>query len=281
MSAPTSAFDVLMKKSTKPIVTTHEASQVTTKNAKKRVASDADTDGAPGKSRFTTCPVCNAEVPTHRINSHLDENCAETARRNDAIITPARVGHEGLPGLVFIDEFLSRDEESKLLETIVTHPALKLSTVNGRRHGMYFGVGWPLGSPTTPLPLWLRDVVARVEAACVSSGAATVFRANQIAINVYRRSAGDSMRAHIDDRKHSGPAIACVSLGAECEMRFTPEGEPERAIDVSLPPRSLQIMGGESRFKWRHAILNDALQGELRISIILRACGGHPAPTFQ
>jgi alkylated DNA repair dioxygenase AlkB len=285
MSAAVSAFDVMMKKKKKhqqeqdvlePASVTMTINESGTK--RKRVADNA----ALGKSRFTTCPACGAEVPTHRINSHLDEKCAETtARRNGGVVTPPRVGHEGLPGLVYIDEFLTRDEETRLLDIITTHPSLKLSNVNGRRHGMHFGVGWPLGSPTTPLPVWLRDVVTRVEAACVSSGAATTFRVNQIAINVYRRSAGDSMRAHIDDRKHSGPAIACLSLGAECEMRFTPEAEPDRAIDVSLPPRSLQIMAGDSRFKWRHAVLNDGLQGELRVSIILRACGGHPAPTFQ
>jgi hypothetical protein len=266
------AFDLLMNKNNNKQL---EKQKTVTKT--KRAA--VDNDDAPGKSRFTTCPACNVDVPTHRINAHLDENCAETTRRTESIAT--RAAHEGLPGLVYIDEFLSNDEEKELLETITALVTLKVSTVNGRRSGgAYFGVGWPMGAPATPLPLWLRAVVTRIESACTQSIGAP-FRVNQIAINVYRRSAGDWMRAHIDDRKHSGPAIACVSLGAECEMRFTPEAEPERAIDVSLPPRSLQIMAGDSRFKWRHAVLNDALQGELRVSIIFRSCPGHPPPTFQ
>ena len=131
------------------------------------------------------------------------------------------------------------------------------------------------------------------------------FFPNQVGVNAYLRRDGHHIRAHVDDRTLSGPFITNLSLLAHSYMTFTAEkenpktltvpdavydvdddewgpGETEETslrlftceapgrLDVLLPRRSLQIMTGDSRYYWKHAIANEKLLGDRRISVTMR-----------
>ena len=88
---------------------------------------------------------------------------------------------------------------------------------------------------------------------CLPLGA---FVANECNANSYRPATGHYLEAHMDDRQLSGELLATLSLGGECEMEFVREHSgPSRApVHVRLPRRSLQVMTGEARYEWTHAI---------------------------
>eukprot|EP00618_Florenciella_parvula_P015218 CAMPEP_0119474438 /NCGR_PEP_ID=MMETSP1344-20130328/5693_1 /TAXON_ID=236787 /ORGANISM="Florenciella parvula, Strain CCMP2471" /LENGTH=75 /DNA_ID=CAMNT_0007507733 /DNA_START=302 /DNA_END=529 /DNA_ORIENTATION=- len=52
----------------------------------------------------------------------------------------------------------------------------------------------------------------------------------------------------------------------------TGKGPPVR---VDLPPRALQLVTGEARYEWRHAIRLEDLSADVRLSITFRMSGGH------
>src|SRR5436190_460158 len=88
----------------------------------------------------------------------------ETPRRKWSTAS-SRAAHEGLPGLVYVDNFINKEEETQLLAIIMSHPLLKVNTVNGRREGLNFGASWNGGTKFEPLPIWLKPFVERVEKA--------------------------------------------------------------------------------------------------------------------
>lgn len=65
--------------------------------------------------------------------------------------------------------------------------------------------------------------------------------------------------------------IIGISLRSECTMRFRPQNEKDRSrlstISVTLQPRSLYLIKGESRTHWQHSTL--PVKG-IRYSITLR-----------
>lgn len=88
------------------------------------------------------------------------------------------------------------------------------------------------------------------------------FRPDNLTINEYLE--GDGIRPHIDSEAFGDVGI--LSLGDEAEMRFTKDGEmPESWL---LEPRSLFVMSGERRHKWKHETL--PLEGDCRYSLVYR-----------
>ena len=76
---------------------------------------------------------------------------------------------------------------------------------------------------------------------------------NQCIINEYRKVNGkhQGISAHTDHEKRFGKEIVTVSLGADTTMVFT---HPKKGtVNVFLPRRSVVVMTGESRWKWKHA----------------------------
>jgi len=70
----------------------------------------------------------------------------------------------------------------------------------------------------------------------------------QVIVNEY--GPRGSIGAHIDDLKF-GDHVFGISLGSPGELRFTKDGD---AFTVHIPPRSLYIMEGDLRYKWKHAV---------------------------
>ncbi len=73
-------------------------------------------------------------------------------------------------------------------------------------------------------------------------------------------------------RQNGGDVVVGLSLFGDATMTFEKEkgvgaGETRR---VKLPRRALYVLSGKSRWEWTHAIPNDALEHERRVSITFR-----------
>ena len=63
---------------------------------------------------------------------------------------------------------------------------------------------------------------------------------------------GVSFRAHYDSKKRWEECIVGVNLNSEVELYFTKKDN--NTVSVIVPPRSVYILTGESRYEWRHGI---------------------------
>ena len=76
---------------------------------------------------------------------------------------------------------------------------------------------------------------------------------------------GVYFRAHYDSKKRWEEFIVGVNLNSEAELYFTKKDSG--SVSIIVPPRSIYVLSGESRYNWRHGIkkVND-----LRYSITFR-----------
>jgi alkylated DNA repair protein alkB family protein 8 len=98
---------------------------------------------------------------------------------------------------------------------------------------------------------------------------------NQLTVNEYKR--GEGIGSHTDTISAFDDGLISISLSSDCVMEFK---EPKRGIKklVHLPPRSLILMSGASRYTWEHLIVSrmtDHVNGKViprktRISLTLR-----------
>jgi len=71
--------------------------------------------------------------------------------------------------------------------------------------------------------------------------------------------------SHYDSRKRWEEFIVGVNLNSEAELYFTKKGT--ESVYIKVPPRSIYVLSGESRYEWRHGIKKVK---QLRYSITFR-----------
>lgn len=147
-----------------------------------------------------------------------------------------------IPGLQYLPNFITADDERALIEAIDPQPWLN----DLKRRVQHYGYKYDytarkvtadsyLGS----LPDWLMPVVQKLS-----------FEPDQAIVNEYLP--GQGISAHVDCVPCFSDTIASLSLGSGAVMQFTNRQEK---YDLYLEPRSLIILSGEARYKWTHAIL--------------------------
>ncbi|KAJ3039687.1 Alpha-ketoglutarate-dependent dioxygenase alkB 7, mitochondrial [Rhizophlyctis rosea] len=65
--------------------------------------------------------------------------------------------------------------------------------------------------------------------------------------------------SHVDAPAIFGPTVTSLSLLSPCLIKFKSKTN-EETYDVLLPPRSLMVMEGESRYGFAHEISKDAVE---------------------
>ena len=200
---------------------------------------------------------------------------------------------DGVPGLYLARDFVARSEEHALLAAI---DSSKWSDAL-RRRVQHYGYRYDYRLRTIdethalgPLPEWSAPVVERLTrvlnapdapwAACsagASAGASAYPASDQIIVNEYKP--GQGIGAHTDCVPCFGPAVASLSLGSQVIMDFScGYGTSARTVPVLLPERSLVLLTGDARYRWRHAIaprMLDVIDGidvprTRRVSLTLR-----------
>ena len=170
-------------------------------------------------------------------------------------------------GLVYVEDFVSEDEQRSLLTLLepMEFRALTMRGQTARRTVRHFGLDYAYESgelvATDPLPAemaWLRERCA----ALVDRDPADLV---QVLVSRYPEGAGIGWHR---DAPMFGSKIAGVSLAAPCRMRFQRTVGGERSVAaIELAPRSAYVLSGRARWSWQHSIPPTK---ELRYSITFR-----------
>ena len=95
-------------------------------------------------------------------------------------------------------------------------------------------------------------------------------------MNSYRKSKKSFIRYHHDHLTQMGPIVVGVSFGAAATLSLVAtcgrDGKsPGKlgAIEIKLPPRSMYIMSGLSRYAYKHGVIDASVNGD-RVSLTFR-----------
>jgi len=165
-------------------------------------------------------------------------------------------------GLTLIENFVTVDEERALVTLAATSGD---ETRLARRRVKHFGYAFDYGTRDAnskagdEIPALAMEVLRRLPRE--TPGYEGAMRCDQVTVNEYPRGVG--LAPHVDTHSAFGDTILSLSLLGGTVMEFRTSGEAHRAI--YLPPRSLLVMHGESRYRWQHYIPHrkfDTLEGE-------------------
>lgn len=136
-------------------------------------------------------------------------------------------------GLHYTDQFLSENDESKLIDFLKD----KDWTVEEKRKSLQYG-------KNVPIPSFLKEFVNKV-----SEKFGKMF--NQVIIS--QNPKGHGVSSHIDNTKLFGDTIVMMFINDNCDMKF--EKDNSNFI-VPLKKNGILTLKGDSRYKWKHSILS-------------------------
>ncbi|XP_066599582.1 alkylated DNA repair protein alkB homolog 8 isoform X2 [Prorops nasuta] len=155
------------------------------------------------------------------------------------------------PGLSVLKDFITEEEELKLLNTLNWSKEESISSELKHRKVRHYGYEFQYGtnkvdpdSPIDPIPKsynFLQELFKTHKCAA--------YEFDQLTINFYLP--GQGIPPHIDTHGIFEDTILSLSLGSSCVMDFK---QRDRKVPVFLPERSLLVMNGESRYAWSHGI---------------------------
>ncbi len=172
------------------------------------------------------------------------------------------------PGLTLMTEFISRQEENDLLLFIDGAPW----NTTLKRRTQHYGHLYDYRSGDTshklgPLPPAFSPIMERLQ----QRGCFLSSPPDQAIVNEYEP--GQGIGRHVDSVTSFGPEIASLSLLSPTVMTFG-DRRTGNHVDIPLPPRSLVLLTGPSRYSWTHMIAarkgdNDVPRSR-RVSITFR-----------
>lgn len=173
-----------------------------------------------------------------------------------------------IEGLLYIPDFLSREEEMALVSEIDKNQWNTDISRRRQQYGAEYDIrskGVENATKVPPIPVWLRPLIEKLSE--------NIPLVDQAIINEYKP--GQGIAAHIDSPVFGGVVIS-VSLLSDVSMSFQKEGI---TVEQILARRSALILSGEARSQWKHSIdkrYKDRIDGCLksrgrRLSITLRS----------
>lgn len=154
-----------------------------------------------------------------------------------------------IPGLSYIPEYISQQEEVELIRTIDAQPWITELKRRVQHYGYRYDYKARSVTPESylgPLPEWLSSYADQL-----CTGGFFPQLPDQVIINEYEP--GQGIAPHIDCVPCFTDTIASISLDSTCIMEFT-HAETQQKISVLLEPRSLVVLSGNARYRWQHAI---------------------------
>lgn len=155
--------------------------------------------------------------------------------------------YEEIPGLLYIPDFLSQQEEQHLIQK--TDSGLWLNDL--KRRVQHYGYKYDYksrGINSTmrlgALPSWINEFALKL----FELGHFEDIP-DQVIINEYMP--GQGITPHIDCEPCFGKTIASISMGSQCIMEFAKEG---KKLNVILEQRSMIIIQSDARLHWTHSI---------------------------
>jgi alkylated DNA repair dioxygenase AlkB len=171
-----------------------------------------------------------------------------------------------IPGLCYLSEYISAQEEGKLAAAIDAAP---WDTTWRRRRQPYGASYGKAGTIQRSIPDWAKFLVNRFQAEKISERPF-----DQMLINEYLPGQGIALHR---DYESFDRTVVSLSLLAPCVMDFR-HADDSRKGTVVLEPRSLLILSDEARYEWQHGIAarkSDRWQGKViprarRLSVTFR-----------
>ncbi|KAI8342465.1 hypothetical protein BC941DRAFT_412862 [Chlamydoabsidia padenii] len=178
---------------------------------------------------------------------------------------------QDIAGLVLITDFVTEQEENELIQQVnqqqwsglgvSPNPELKRRT---QQYGHLFSYRYrKVLEEYGPLPAFVEPIVDRI-----MSNQLMPIAPNHLLVNEYNE--GQGIMPHIDAPALFGPAILSLSLLSDCIMKFT-QPETNHHVDVILPRRSMVVLTGDSRYKYKHGISKDLVETANDGTVIQRA----------
>ncbi len=155
-----------------------------------------------------------------------------------------------VPGLRYVPDFISADEERVLLAHVDAQPWL----ADLKRRVQHYGYKYDYKARTIQRSMFLGAVPAAFATVAATARAQGLLPhdPDQVIVNEYQP--GQGIAAHIDCVPCFDDHIMTVSLGGACTMDLV--ATSERGIQHALPlaPRSALILSGPARYEWLHGI---------------------------
>lgn len=180
---------------------------------------------------------------------------------------------DAIAGLTLVPDYLSADEQARLLTVVDEGVWLTDLKRRVQHYGYVYNYKKRQLDATMylgALPDWAQTLAERVHA----DGFAPALP-DQVIVNEYQP--GQGIAAHVDCVPCFADTILSISLGSACVMDFTAL-KGNDAQHYLLEAGSLLVMQGEARYEWKHAIAprkRDLIDGTLiergrRVSLTLR-----------
>lgn len=206
------------------------------------------------------------------------------------------VSNRAVPGLSLYPNFVNDAEEASIL-AFLNHPEECTWRTDLSRRTMHFGGTYCImpprdegPKPSKPEILQAPSIPQELHWLLQRMVDSDIYKRNQkpqyCIVNEYTGNLGIS--AHTENFQFGEPVVG-LSLGSPCPIRFHELAEPfdgsvrsgkaakarktGRVEDVQLPPRSLLVMNGPSRWSWQHEIVRSVKgrgPGWKRVSLTFR-----------
>jgi alkylated DNA repair dioxygenase AlkB len=179
-----------------------------------------DTDPTPGPtttpdhvSGHTPGPAGNTIAIEAYINEPFEWEPSSFLCESKGVIdwNSHRVG--SVPTLYYVRNFVSEDEESRMLQVAQRAPPSKWVHLSRRSLQMWGGTPDPQGMIPEPLPHWLKAINMRLH----TSGLFEECAPNHVLLNKYLP--GEGIMPHFDGSLYV-PRVAILSLGSSTVMNF-------------------------------------------------------------
>ncbi len=154
-----------------------------------------------------------------------------------------------IQGLQYIPEYISKELQTQLIASIDQSPWI----ANFKRRVQHYGYSYDYRKRQIDtsmylgkLPIWGQHLAEQL----VADG--YVFIApDQIIVNEYLP--GQGITPHLDCGPCFGDTIVSLTLNSGCYLDFTHVDTRQRH-SIYLKPRSLVVLRGEARYRWKHGI---------------------------
>ncbi|MGX6960352.1 MAG: alpha-ketoglutarate-dependent dioxygenase AlkB [Rickettsia endosymbiont of Pentastiridius leporinus] len=172
-----------------------------------------------------------------------------------------------IPGLKYIAEYITMEQESKLVELIDNN--LWINEL--KRRVQHYGYKYDYRSRSINQSYYLGALPEWLQILCNILYKQNIFYEipDQVIINEYMP--GQGIASHIDCVPCFSDTICSLSLSSSCVMELT---NNKVKHFITLKPRSLLIFKNEARYKWKHGIIarksDNKIARDRRISLTFR-----------
>ena len=194
---------------------------------------------------------------------------------NQFIIEDVYENIKGIPGLTYKPDYITKQEEKKLIDAIDKETWLDDLSRRVQHYGYKYdytarriNLNMKIGS----LPDWILPLSEKL-----TKDGFFKKQPDQVIINEYK--SGQGIADHIDCEPCFEDTIVSLSLLDSVVMDFTEAINKKNRVEVPLFPRSIIILKEDARYDWKHGIkkrkkhkYKKSWEGELnrRISLTFR-----------